>query len=226
MHAYRYNLAASDLFRRSNDLIVTKDNWFAVLSFGVTVIIFHLAAAQVDTDEDRDFLDVFRIFRQTSRVAQATVPFFRMSHLKQYVDYSKSLARPTLDTTIWDLVNELETMPSLDDGPKWAVEACRSAIESLKEWLQETNSRPRSWAAFLRWPGVVSNHYVQLLEAWNDAALIIFVYWCMIMNRCPKRWFMEDWACRDSDAAMRAMRDCSSHVLDWPREVLKVWKRS
>ncbi|ETS85161.1 hypothetical protein PFICI_03186 [Pestalotiopsis fici W106-1] len=149
-----------------------------------------------------------------------------MSHLKLYVDHRKNLTQPSFDDTIWDMVGDLDEMAALKDSPTWAAEAYRNAIASLKEWVRETDSRPRSWAHFFRWPGVVSNDYVQLLAARDDTALTIFVYWCMIMNRSPKRWFMEDWACRDSSAAIQAMRDSSSHVLALPREAINVWRQS
>ncbi|KAK6220572.1 hypothetical protein LQW54_002017 [Pestalotiopsis sp. IQ-011] len=220
MHAYRYNLSASDLFRKSKDLVITKENWFAVLSFGVTVVIFHLAAAQVNKEDNHDFLEIFRIFRQTSNVAQATVPFFHMSHLKVYVDIQKRLSQTALDGEIWSAVNALDDIPFVEDAPKWAIEACRDAIANLKDWVRETNGLPRSWTHFFRWPGTVSNDYVKVLANRDDAALLIFVYWCTIMNRSPKRWFMEDWACRDSQAAIASMRSKSTHLLDWPREVL------
>jgi hypothetical protein len=217
--AYRHNLEASNLFRQSNQ-VITKQNWFAVLTFGVAMVIFQFAATQANDDSTHDYLEIFKLMRGTSKVAQAVVPYFRQSHIKLFMDNQRQLDRPTLEQDVWQGVTRLEEVSFLEGTPAWAIKACRDAILELKEWVRETDARPRSWANFLRWPGIVSDDFVRLLCDGDDSALLIFVYWCLLMHRSPKLWFMSDWAYRDARLAIKAMQDTSTELLDWPRWLL------
>ncbi|KAK9796898.1 hypothetical protein SCARD494_03981 [Seiridium cardinale] len=218
-NAYRYNLEASNLFRQSNQT-VTEDNWLAVLTFGIAVIIFHLANSQTNDDDSHDYMEVFNILRGTSRMARAVIPYFHRSHLKLYVDNRQKSFRPSLEQDVWRSLDHLDAVIGVGGSRPDVTQACHSAVAVLKNWAKETDAYPRTWAHFLRWPGTVSEEFVKLLSEGNESALLVFVYWCTIMHRSPRRWFMKDWACRDARLATKAMNATWDCLLEWPRSVL------
>ncbi|KAH8196933.1 hypothetical protein TruAng_008890 [Truncatella angustata] len=216
--ACRYNLEASEIFRKSYHT-VTEQNWLAFLLFGVLVVIFQLAIAQADPDVAQGHMEVFQVLRSTSKIAQTVTPYFRRSPLKKFVDDRHILYQPIMDKEVWRRVSGLDGIGLAEDTLEDA-EACRQAIAHLKAWVQETDGHPRSWAHFFRWPGAVSDHFTNMLFGGHQRALVIFVYWCAIMHQSPKRWFMDGWASRSAHLAIDLMSTADDHLLEWPRSVL------
>ncbi|KAI1842664.1 hypothetical protein JX265_002730 [Neoarthrinium moseri] len=218
--AYRHNIKASNLFRESG-CIITDKNWLAVLAFGVTVIIFHFTVAQLASPDEHDFLDIFRILRRTARIGWAVSPHFHQSEIKLFIDHRSSLIAASLDEQIWQAVSNLDNVEHLANTSSDVAHVYHHAVETLKNWVKDTEGYPRSWQHFMAWPGHVSDRFVELLTAKHPPALIIFTYWNTIMHLTPKRWFMNGWARRNGCLAMAELDPEWDGLLEWPRSRLK-----
>lgn len=220
-HAYRLNIAASNMFRGS-DLVVTDRNWLAILAFGITVMIFHFAAAQLNptANADYDYLEIFHLVRSTRSMATTVAPFFHRSSLRDIVSNSESAISVTMDENVWQAVQRLASVHYPEGTPGRIVQTCRRAIAVLQSWVQETDGYPRSWLHFMLWPGSVSDDFVELLITKQPVALLIYIYWCAIMHRLPKLWFMNGWARRNAFLAMAELDANWDCFLEWPRGIL------
>jgi hypothetical protein len=63
----------------------------------------------------------------------------------------------------------------------------------------------------------VSQEFVELLLMKQPVALLVYVHWCAIMHRTPRRWFMNGWDRRAADTAMSSMGPEWNALLEWPR---------
>jgi hypothetical protein len=135
-----------------------------------------------------------------------------------FVDYRESLVKVTQDEELWRQLRRLDSIPFHDDTVA-DIDACFHAVAVFKDWVREVGGRPYNWKHFWRWPGMVSDQFVALLMTRHPPALLIFIYWCAVMEGAPKRWFLDGWAPRDGHLAMNELDAGWDQFLEWPREV-------
>ncbi|OTA97583.1 hypothetical protein M434DRAFT_391772 [Hypoxylon sp. CO27-5] len=216
--ALRYNIEASSRFRISSAR-VTDANWLAILIFGIGIIIFHFCIALSSSDQDFDFIDMFYILRESSKVGRQVGPYFLNSRLGSLLK-RRYTADGLADDEILTAIGHLEAViylkeQSLDTGFLY----CQT-VESLKSWVIMVEGCPQTWRDFIHFPEMVSEVYLQSLQRKNPLALLIFIYWCAIMHQAPHRWFMGKWARRAADSAMSYLGPEWTAALEWPRTVL------
>lgn len=216
-NAFRCNIKAVNLFR-SSDQIITEDNWMAVLGFGVSLVIFKFAAARLTPSSEHNHVEIFNLLRSTAHVIAMVIPHFEQSQLRVYVDYRISRFKVTLDEELWRQLQRLDAIQFPDGTTEETIQACHHAVDVLKAWVREIGGHPYEWKHFWRWPGVVTKRFAQLVSARYPAALLIFIYWCAVMNGTPRRWYLDGWARRDGLLAMASLDATWDEFLDWPRQ--------
>jgi hypothetical protein len=217
--AIQFNIEASTLFCGSQPHI-TEDNWLAVMIFGIGVMIFHFATAMSSPIQDVKYLELFQLLRHTSTLQRAVGPYFLKSPLKAFIDIRQSMDRYTLDDDTRRAVQRLGGVRVPDDAPEGAARACRPAVSELQAWGRRTDGHPRTWIHFVMWQGAVTDDFAALMSARYPVALLIFVYWCAIMHRTRKRWFLDGLWQRIACVAMAELGDAWDDMLEWPRGMM------
>ncbi|KAI1085168.1 hypothetical protein F5B20DRAFT_132231 [Whalleya microplaca] len=217
--AYEHHIAASVLFRNSQ-AEVNEANWIATLMFGVGVIIFQFATALKTSDGANEYLEMLQVLRSSFSVSKQLGPFIHSSPLMRFTGPYLSQRNAHLDAATWNAVCSLESLDYPGGTTDETRYACLHSTAALKEWVIDVDGHPENWRHFIHWPAAVSEQYLSALSRRHPVALVIFVYWCAIMCRSPKRWYMDGWANRAADAAVKHLRPEWNYVLVWPLSML------
>ncbi|KAI0168878.1 hypothetical protein GGR52DRAFT_574104 [Hypoxylon sp. FL1284] len=217
--AYQYHIEASTLFRKSQ-AEVNDANWFATLMFGLGVIIFQFATVLKVSDGSEDYLEMLHVLRSSCSLATEIGPFVQTSPIMFLTGRYLRWLNSHLDETTWNAVCGLDSLEYPADTTDETRSACLQSITALKEWAVRVDGYPGTWRQYIEWPAIVSKQYLDALSSRHPVALVVFVYWCSIMHRSPKRWFMVGWANRAADAAMRHLGKEWDAVLEFPRATL------
>lgn len=215
--ALRYNIEASNRFRLSS-LRVNENNWLAMLIFGVGIIIFHFCIALSSPDAEFNFLDMFYVLRESSRLGRQVGPYFLRSQLSAFIkrQYAFDMA---VDDEILNPIRLLESVEHPRDTSDETRTVYRETVASLKSWIVMMKGRPQTWRDFIYFPEFVPDAYLDLLQKRDPFALLIFVYWCAIIYQA-RRWFTGRWARRAANSSMSYLGDEWASLLEWPKGVL------
>ncbi|KAI2470215.1 hypothetical protein F4781DRAFT_186488 [Annulohypoxylon bovei var. microspora] len=219
--AYRHQIEASILFRNSQ-VEVNEANWLAILMFGIGVIVFQFVSALKASDGEDTYIELVYVLRNSFELAKELGPYLHASPLMQFTGPHLSRLRLHLDDLTWNAVCCLDTLEHPVDTTDETRSACLQSIIALKEWVIKTDGYPRNWLHYISWPATVSGQYLSSLSHRHPVALVVFVYWCSIMHRSPKRWYMVGWANRAAGAAMKHLGGQWDAVLEFPRSLLAI----
>ncbi|RWA12451.1 hypothetical protein EKO27_g2636 [Xylaria grammica] len=191
--ALQYNITASTKFRHAEHR-VHEGNWLPVLMFGVGHIMFNFAAAQSVPDCGFEYLDIFHILRGTSKMGNEIGVFLEKSELSGILERRRQeIAQPLGSDDSLQAMDQL----SQADHPEGTFETtrthCRHALGRLKWWSQLVHGVPRNWKHFILWPASVTDEFVTALAEKQPVALLVYIYWCAIMHRSPRRCALLEW---------------------------------
>ncbi|KAI1408289.1 hypothetical protein F5Y13DRAFT_204976 [Hypoxylon sp. FL1857] len=216
--ALRYNIEASNRFRLSN-VKITEANWLAILIFGIGIIIFHFCIALSSSDRDFNFLDMFYVLRESSRLGRQVGPYFLSSRLGSLLKRRYRVDGP-VDDEVLAAIEHLDAVVYQEEMSADTRLLYCETVEALRFWVVMVEGYPQTWRDFIHFPENVPEAYLQSLQQKTPLALLIFIYWCAIMHRAPHRWFMDRWARRAADSAMSYLGPEWAESLEWPRTVL------
>ncbi|KAI0151690.1 hypothetical protein GGR57DRAFT_471115 [Xylariaceae sp. FL1272] len=219
--AMQHNMRASSIFRYAEQGI-DENNWLSIFMFGIGHVMFNFAAAQCAPDCAFDCLDIFHMLRGTARIGEEVSVHLERSGLGRIFDGERYLA--VLPTTgPEDCLQAIDRLSLADypDGTSEMTRAhCQQALERLKWWARVVNGAPRNWKHFILWPGSVTDMFVSALIEGQPVALLLYIYWCAIMYRAPRRWFADRWQHRVVAAALTYLEPGYAGLLEWPFRVL------
>ncbi|KAI1473140.1 uncharacterized protein F4812DRAFT_40746 [Daldinia caldariorum] len=217
--AYQHHIEASMIFRHTQPKI-NSSNWMAVLTFGIGVIIFQFANFLKTPDMLDTSLELLFALRGSSKVAVELAPYLQISSIMLLTQPHSRPPNLHLDELTSNMLVCLDLLGYPDDTTDETKHACLHSVKALKRWIVEVNGCPRNWRQFIDWPAAVSEQYLTALSQKHATSLVIFVHWCAIMNRCPKRWYMVGWANRAATIAMRQLGEEWDRALEIPRALL------
>lgn len=217
--AYQDQIAASNIFRHSQPTI-DETNWIPVLIFSVSLIIFQFASQQA-TVEDIDYVETMHVLKMSAGVGAAVAPFLFRSRIWTFIRLRNDLSWQPMDLELSVALCDLQSTVamSMADEPH-SVEVTSAAVQALIDWNSQCNGCPRTFKEYVLFPGMVSNEYLELLASGDDLALLVLIYWCAIMRRGAKRWFLDRWLPRTIDLAQSKLKADWSHVVEWPNAVM------
>ncbi|KAH6608442.1 Zn2Cys6 transcription factor [Trichoderma cornu-damae] len=195
LSAYQHQIAASSRFRQSVGAISDR-NWFTILVFAISVLVFHFdihRRAKRGLSDD-EFLEPILALRGAALLGMELGPWLMKSKLLAAIRRRIAAENPPWDDLAEQAIANLglvnKTSPS---GPRSRA-VCHDALDKLQFWLRLTSCRPRTWLHFVWWPGAVDQEYVHLLARKDPMALVILIHWCAVMKSAPRQWFMRGWA--------------------------------
>lgn len=218
--ALTHHTEASRLFRRSVKRI-NEQNWVAAMGFAISVVIFHLNVAQKHGPDS--ILETVFVLRNSALISQMLAPWYNRSRIRMLVEsHMYDHDSSTWLAEIGHALTILETPKIAGESTGTAVSINLDAIHALRQWIDQMDGYPRAWTHFLWWPANVSMEYLKLLASGDSGALMVFIHWCAIMARAPKRWFLDGWASRVAASAFQCLGPGwhDDARLVWPREVL------
>ncbi|KAF2734656.1 hypothetical protein EJ04DRAFT_466285 [Polyplosphaeria fusca] len=237
MLAYQHHLQASALFRQALPS-VNEENWIAVISFVVSMVIFHFTTQQASPDVEFDYVQSLKVLRHSKSVEDQIVPFLHKSPFYSLIVERNNSTIPPPSTKLRTNLQKLARLvaQSVEHGDENA-ETNRKAFWELREWAFVCDRTPRTWRQFINWPGTVSNDFLDLLAKHDDIALLIFIHWCATLLTSPARihgywesmqgtmtppWqlFMNAWSQRASLLATSQLKKDYSEILAWPLSVV------
>ncbi|OTB10807.1 hypothetical protein K445DRAFT_322700 [Daldinia sp. EC12] len=217
--AYRHHIEASVMFRHTQPGI-NGSNWMAALMFGIGVIVFQFANSLKTPDMIDTCLELLYALRGSSKLAMELAPYLRTSSIMLLTQPHSHPSNFHMDKATLNMLACLDSLSYSEDTTDETKRACLQSVKALREWTNEVKGYPRNWRQFIDWPAAVSEQYLTALSQRHSTSLVIFVYWCAIMNRCPKRWYMIGWASRAATVAMRHLGEEWDEVLEIPRALL------
>ncbi|KAI1801327.1 hypothetical protein F4811DRAFT_464931 [Daldinia bambusicola] len=217
--AYQHHIEASMIFRHTQPK-VGSSNWMAVLTFGIGVIVFQFANCLKTPDMLDTCLELLFALRGSSKLAVELAPYLQTSSIMLLIPPHSRPSTLHMDELTLNMLVCLDSLGYPDDTTDETKYACRHSVKALKQWIVEVNGYPRNWRQFIDWPAAVSEQYLTALSQKHSTSLVIFVHWCAIMNRCPKRWYMIGWANRAATVAMRHLGEEWDQALEVPRALL------
>lgn len=220
VQAVQHNIAASTSFRHA-ECSIHEGNWLPVLMFGVSHIMFNFAAAQSMPESVFDYLSVFHVLRSTGKIGDLIGVFLEKSELNNILERRR---RRTLEPVDFDDILQAMNQLSLAEHPaytsKTTRDSCAHALERLKWWARSVGGAPQIWRHFILWPASVTDRFVAALMEKQPVALLIYVYWCVVMGRAPRRWYADSWHQRVAVAAMSYLGPEYGAFLEIPKLTL------
>ncbi|KAI0109057.1 hypothetical protein GGR51DRAFT_512562 [Nemania sp. FL0031] len=216
VRALQHNITASTRFRHT-EKNVHDSNWIPMLIFGVGYIMFNFAAAQSMPDRDFDYLSIFHILRGTAQIGDEIGVFLEKSGLGDILERRRQWVVDPSDLS--DILQAIDRLGSVAHpmGTSETMRAhCEHALGRLKWWTQYVQGVPRTWKHFILWPASVTDGFVTTLVEKQPVALLVYIYWCVVMHRAPRRWYADGWHLRVAVAAMSDLGPEYATLLDWP----------
>ncbi|PTB66785.1 hypothetical protein BBK36DRAFT_1168313 [Trichoderma citrinoviride] len=198
LSAYQHQIAASSKFRSSVSAISDR-NWFTVLVFAISVLIFHFdihrRTKRGSSLADDELLEPILALRGAALLGIELGPWLMKSRLLTVIRSRVAAENPPWDHLAEQAVTNLQLMNDASPAMRSNRAVYRDALEKMQFWLRLTSCRPRTWLHFVWWPGALGQEYLHLLETRDSMALVILVHWCAVMKTSPRKWwFMEGWA--------------------------------
>lgn len=102
--------------------------------------------------------------------------------------------------------------------------ALNAAVE-LEQWTTRIAGKPRRWQDVMSWPSRFSDRFFSLVAARDSAALAVIVHWFTIIDRAPRRWYMDGWALRAAAVIINDIEPEWEEFVAWPRRYFGLDRR-
>lgn len=93
------------------------------------------------------------------------------------------------------------------------------AAAALRAWTEHICGRPRSWLHLISatsWTAHTSEGFISLVHEEDPVALVITLYWLVIMNRMNSRWFVDGWAVKAATVVLERIGPGWEDMIAWP----------
>ncbi|KAI1423632.1 hypothetical protein F5Y12DRAFT_520412 [Xylaria sp. FL1777] len=214
--ALEHNITASAKFRHA-ERSVHEGNWLPILMFGVGHIMFNFAAAQSAPDRDFEYLDIFHVLRSSAKIGGEIGVFLEKSELNDMLEFKRRrFAEPSEPDDSLRAISQLSLAQHPEGTPETTRRHCQCALQRLEWWTRFVHGAPQTWKHFILWPASVTDGFVTALVEKQPVALLVFIYWCVVMHRAPRRWYANGWHQRVAVAAMSELGSEYWALLEWP----------
>lgn len=217
--AYQHHLAASSNFSSAGS-VVSDRNWLAVLTFGISVIVFQFATQQICPDPLFDYIEMLLVLRNSSSLAASVIWHFRRSSMWPLVQdrVSSEHARTKgsgVHAAVQYLAEAVMRAEFVDE-----TNYRSQTLQAFRYWLHDCRACPRIWRDYMYWPGKMPEEFYDALRRNDEVSLLMVLHWCAVLRLGPKRWFMETWILRTAELVRSRVKGDWGRCLAWPCEVL------
>lgn len=219
-------MRASELFRASV-YTVDQGNWQPVLIFLIASVIFSLDIQSLDkivNYAERTAISpasILRIMRYPGSLSQQLISRLVSGSLATTLLRRQHRLRVPIDEQVISVIENLDDFCAAEMSSSADAKTYSDAIQSLKLWAESVACQPQSWHGLVEWPVTVSDRYIQLLDSGDEFAAVIFCYWCAVMNRAPKRYYLVGVMRKLEVATTTGLNGAWEALLQWPRKELR-----
>ncbi|KAJ8120275.1 hypothetical protein ONZ43_g2974 [Nemania bipapillata] len=203
------------------------------MAFTIAVLVFSLYNCQQSTTFSGVVTGTLTALRGAGVMGNELKPFFLGSGaFREYLMSRAQRSAPkVIDPAILLALAHLRTINEERKvtGSSEITEqsACAQAIDSLQRWVVLVSGKPRTWAHYVWWPADVPTKFIDLVNEKNPVALLVFVYWCAVLDRADRKWFWNGWASKAGGVAMAEMGPgWWDQGLEWPLQELGLCRGS
>ncbi|KAK1241198.1 hypothetical protein MKX08_001172 [Trichoderma sp. CBMAI-0020] len=220
--AYQHHSTASSKFRQSVGAINDR-NWFKVLVFAISVLIFHFDIHRRAKRglSDGEFMEPILALRGAALLGMELGPWLMKSRLLAAIKRRVEGEKPPWDDLAEQAISNLQLINEAS-SPLQTRAVYRDALNKLQFWLRLSSCKPRTWLHFVWWPGAVDQDYLDLLARKDQMAMVVLVHWCAVMKSSPKKWFMEGWVENVSRPVIPQIGQEWDGVMEWPLSRIRV----
>ncbi|KAF1976906.1 hypothetical protein BU23DRAFT_565572 [Bimuria novae-zelandiae CBS 107.79] len=95
-----------------------------------------------------------------------------------------------------------------------------AAMQSLKDWVQLCEGRPRRWHHYIYWPGILPGKFIEALEHEDGLASTLLLHWLAILRLAAPRWFLEYWIIRTGNHIVSKLPHELDKLKTWPVSII------
>lgn len=99
------------------------------------------------------------------------------------------------------------------------------AAAALRAWTEAIVGQPRAWThliSSMSWTYHISEEFISLVLRGDPAALVITLYWLVIMDRIVDRWYLDGWARKAGMAILDRIGPDWEDLVAWPITEMKL----
>jgi hypothetical protein len=223
-----HSVRASELFR-ANVYSIDQSNWQPVLIFLIASIIFSLDMLLLDQAMDTGLskhppispASFLLIMRRPGSLSKQLISKLVSGSLSMTLLHRQYKFQTLADGQVIYAINSLYDFCTANMSSGSNAETYHDTVKSLKLWAEMVSCRPQSWNGLVGWPVMVSERYIQLLGDGDEFAAVVFCYWCAVMNRAPKRYYLVGVMKKLEVAATAGLNAEWEPLLQWPRKELQ-----
>lgn len=146
--------------------------------------------------------------------------FVHLEYLLRKLERHTGQVVATLQTKSEDYSSFVQDLSCSDPPSEGGADTRLMAAVALKALVQQSGGFPGEWGDLCSWPWCLSGEFMALLAAKDEAALVITIYWFVVMSRISSRWYLNGWAQRAVIASLRHVGPGWNDVLAWPKSQL------
>ncbi|CAI6051724.1 unnamed protein product [Clonostachys chloroleuca] len=224
-HAACFHAVKASTLFRSTVADLNVENWVLVAEFIITSVFFNFDVSFVsqrfgDPSSSASPASIVRILRGPKSLGSQIDPLV-FSHprannlLKRILQH-----RFPPDEELMTAIGRLEGACHAEATTSGSS-VLQSTAQSLRQWAQFVSCQPKMWVHFFSWSAGVFEEYIEMLESGCGLANVIIVYWCAIMLRAPKLYYLIGTMDTLARLAIKDFDGEFSKLLNWPLRELR-----
>lgn len=224
-HAACFHAVKASTLFRSTVADLNVENWVPVAEFIITSVFFNFDVSFIsqrfgDSSSNASPASIVRILRGPKSLGSQIDPLVfshpRANNLLKRILQHRFPPDEELITAIGRLEGACHAEATTSGSS-----VLQSTAQSLRQWAQFVSCQPKMWVHFFSWPAGVPEEYIEMLETGCGLASVIFVYWCAVMSRAPRLYYLIGTMETLAHLAIKDLDGEFSELLEWPLKELR-----
>ncbi|DAA73157.1 TPA_exp: Uncharacterized protein A8136_5082 [Trichophyton benhamiae CBS 112371] len=204
---------------------ITPSNCHAVFAFSSLIAALAFAFSRSErssqpADHIEQAVQDFYLFRGVDKVLHAQWSRIVKGKLGALVrrPADSSAAYPLSK----DVIDNLDYLHSCNGESAAHIPAEEKAIynHAIRELRMSFERSPSNWEGVFRWPMVVPEPYLGLLNSRKPMALVILGHYCVILSRLDMCWWSEGWSQHLFEAIYKSLHPSWRTLVQWPMQMI------
>jgi hypothetical protein len=223
--ACQHSVRASELFRNGISDI-TEDNWQPILTFLSASVAFNLDVSFLahtvrNSNHSITPASMLLILRKPGLLSTRHISRLVSGPLAATLLRRRNLFRVPVNEDVMHAIQSLAGFCNAELCFSPNTQVYSDAVKSLETWADMVSCQPRSWQGLVGWSVAISDEYINLLQHGDEFAVVLFVYWCAVMNRAPDKYYLVGIMKKAEEIATAELDPSWSSLLEWPRKELQ-----
>ncbi len=200
---------------------MNEENYAASIAFSSLTTMFAFGQPRPSGIELIDYLvQVFQLAKGWTKVVTVASDFSCNS--------ARNLAVPVIDDFKASLPSEIEEAfarlhslnltHTLDDRDREVLYLALDSLKTVFKMLASPGGTQNPHVA-IAWPNLLPERFAELLGKRQVLAMVLIAYYCVVLERVPKVWWLRGWSADLLDAVWGNITDgCLREEVKWARD--------